>query len=37
MSDFSEIFFKVQFISVAFGLVMYEFWGLESDLLEMLE
>jgi hypothetical protein len=37
MSDFSETFFKMQVISVAYRLAIYEFWGLESDLLGMLE
>jgi hypothetical protein len=37
MSDFGEIFFKMQVISVAFRLAMYEFCGLESELLGMLE
>jgi hypothetical protein len=37
ISDFSEIFFKMQVISVAFRLAMYEFWGLEPELLGMLE
>ncbi len=37
MSDFSEIFFKMQVISVAFRLVKIGIWELESELLGMLE
>jgi hypothetical protein len=37
MSDSDEIFFKMQVISVAFKLTIYEFWGLKSELLGMLE
>jgi hypothetical protein len=37
MSDFSEIFFKMQVISVAFRLVRIGIWELESELLGMLE
>ncbi len=37
MSDFSETFFKMQVISVAFRLVRIGIWELESELLGMLE
>jgi hypothetical protein len=37
MSDFSEIFFKMQVISVAFRMDMFGFPGLEHELLGMLE
>jgi hypothetical protein len=37
MSDFSEIFFKMQVISENLMLAMYEFWGWESELLGTLE
>jgi hypothetical protein len=36
-SDFGEIFFKMQVISVAFRLDMFGKWGWEYELLEMLE
>jgi hypothetical protein len=36
-SDPDEIFVKMQVISVAFRMAMDEFWGLESELLGMLE
>jgi hypothetical protein len=36
-SDFGEIFFKMQVISVAFSLAMFGIWGWESELLGMLE
>jgi hypothetical protein len=37
MSDFDEIFFKVQVFSVAFRMVMFGFWEVGSKLLGMLE
>jgi hypothetical protein len=36
-SDFGEIFFKMQVISVAFRLAMFGFWGWKSELLGTLE
>jgi hypothetical protein len=37
MSDFSEIFFKMQVISVALRMDMFGFPGLKYELLGMLE
>jgi hypothetical protein len=37
MADSDEISFKMQVISVAFKLAIYEFWGLDSEQLRMLE
>jgi hypothetical protein len=37
MSDFDEIFFKMQVISEALMLAMFEIRALESELLGMLE
>jgi hypothetical protein len=37
MSDFSEIFFKMQVISVAFRMARSGIWELKSELLGMLE